>query len=88
MCVCACACVCSTEEALPMPYVPPPPGYSKPEDGCETVTLDSYASTVFGKAASAKLDAWVCAEEEEAAKAHEECNYVMYKGELIYACIN
>uniref|UniRef100_A0A7S3AR01 Uncharacterized protein n=1 Tax=Haptolina ericina TaxID=156174 RepID=A0A7S3AR01_9EUKA len=72
-----------SEEALPM-YVGPPPGYSKPEDGCEEVTLDQYASTVFGRT-SGKVDAWICA--EESVDAFEECNYVMHQGELVWACV-
>lgn len=47
----------------PREYVPPPPEYSVPEDGCEMVTLDQYASTVFGNSAI-KQQAWVCAEDE------------------------
>ena len=51
------------------------------------VTLDSYATTVFGKRSASKLDAWVCAEEEQASEGHDECNYVMHKGEMVWACI-
>ena len=49
------------------------------------VTLDQYASMTFGKY-SGKQDAWICAS-EEANDGHDECNYVMHMGEMVWACI-
>mmetsp|Transcript_33345 Transcript_33345/g.71213 ORF Transcript_33345/g.71213 Transcript_33345/m.71213 type:complete len:135 (-) Transcript_33345:494-898(-) len=75
-----------TEESLPV-YVGPGPAYTPPDDGCEQVELDQYASIVFGKHAG-KQEAWVCADEETSESAGlTECNFVMHKGELIKACI-
>ena len=73
-----------TEEVVPL-YVAPGPMYQKPDDGCEQVTLDQYASMVFGKNLG-KLDAWICAEGDEPSE-KDECNYVMHKGEMVWACI-
>ena len=101
-------------------YVPPPPEYAPPEDGCEIVrpfstpfhgthtlvfqlysaasdaarvacwqvTLDQYASTVFGRSA-AQQEAWICAEHDlkDAQDRGEECKLVMHKGELVWACV-
>ena len=35
---------------------------------------------------SGKQDAWICAS-EEANDGHDECNYVMHMGEMVWACI-
>ena len=75
-----------SEEALPV-YVPPPPGYVKPDDGCDFIELDQYASAVFGRSVG-KVDAYVCADGEgEEAHPEWECNFVMHKGEVVQACI-
>mmetsp|Transcript_22010 Transcript_22010/g.52592 ORF Transcript_22010/g.52592 Transcript_22010/m.52592 type:complete len:148 (-) Transcript_22010:147-590(-) len=72
----------------PGEWVPPPPEYAPPEDGCEIVTLDQYASTVFGRSA-AQQEAWICAEHDlkDAQERGEECKLVMHKGELVWACV-
>ena len=49
------------------------------------VTLDSYAATVFGKGGG-KLDAGICAE-SESHEGLDQCNYVMHKGEVVWACV-
>tara|TARA_B100000780_G_scaffold208029_1_gene148254 strand:- start:21 stop:602 length:582 start_codon:yes stop_codon:yes gene_type:complete len=55
---------------------------------CWQVTLDQYASTVFGRSA-AQQEAWICAEHDlkDAQERGEECKLVMHKGELIWACV-
>ena len=52
------------------------------------VTLDQYATMVFGRKGG-KLDAWICAEPElkDALAKGEDCQRVMHKGELVWACI-
>lgn len=75
-----------SEEALPV-YVPPPSGYTAPEDGCEEIELDRNAAASFGRMVT-KANAWVCADGEgEAAHPDWECNYVMHKGEVVQACV-
>ncbi len=55
---------------------------------CWQVTLDQYASTVFGRSA-AQQEAWICAEHDlkDAQERGEECKLVMHKGELVWACV-
>ena len=55
---------------------------------CWQVTLDQYASTVFGRSA-AQQEAWICAEHDlkDAQDRGEECKLVMHKGELVWACV-
>ena len=72
-----------SEECTPM-YVPEGPGYVAPEDGCEQVVLDQYASMVFG--GNAKKEAWICADEAEDSN-FGECNFVMHNGAVVKACI-
>ena len=52
------------------------------------VTLDQYATMVFGRKGG-KLDAWICAEPElkDALAKGEDCQRVMHKGDLVWACI-
>ena len=74
-----------TEECTMM-YVPEGAGYAPPEDGCEQVVLDQYASMVFGKN-NGKKEAWICADEAEDSGDFGECNFVMHNGAVVKACV-
>lgn len=76
------ACLMGPKEfwaALPAKHV------SFAEDFCELVTLEQYASAVFGK--HYRMEAWVCPASEVAhAQLHHECLQVEHNGEMVWAC--
>ena len=56
------------------------------DDGCELVTLESYASAVFRR--KYQHEAWVCPASEVASLQAEdaECLQVMHRGNIVWAC--
>ena len=50
------------------------------------LTLDSYASVVFGKVNS-RVEAWVCPDKDVDETMLDSCKQVMHDGELVWACV-